>query len=1561
MSVSFSARLRPSRTQDHLTPEERRPLPSRLPLRTSSADGEAARNGSHIARLAKHSSRSIATSDKSTIVGPTSKLARSLPQPPVHHGAGVPVRPHAVKPHSDVTLAANTWRHTGSGDIQPPRAARTPSLVSGSSASDFDSPRSHGLRRKPSSIDQYAAQRRALHAAIDPYPVAMHHSDIGTEVDFEDSILGISMPSIGATSASRGMGMKPAIIPRFPSPPSARDYTPSVPPLSHSTTPSTTYTASSYSLAVTPSSASSYSPGMNAFAAAAAAASPYRSVSQTKDRPLNDRKASAFEHVPRLGLPPVRESSTSSSNSTVRASQPTATASTKNRTTLTELSGSRGTVNAATSRSGVPARSATTVQRKPVGENSRTVVIPPELAHLNVETPARIDRQKPLPPLRPSRDNTPSLTNVNRPSPVVQSDLPKLYTTYHKRTPSQETPLSAASPSVRGRLGLSSRSSSRQTDRVDSAISSAPPAHRAREQTPTPKDGPRLLRKNSPAIGSTAGPSPSKSPRFGFFTRRAKDVAEKSTEKSKKEARKGPAAGTGHEGYGRFHFRGRSGSTTSSKTNRSPSSDSSASSQIRPVATRKDSVASKDEAQLDEFLRQRLSPVILRGRGGSNDGRVSSTASIHPVSSSSPSLNSLITPQLHLLPSAMDDGRSSQTSKHVSLRSDALTTDSEDDAVTQQRNLAARRSFGRLHADGKTPTRMPPPINTNIPPRVESLDGYDAETSAWPQTDSTLPPRASIDAREGLLLHAQSVEPERKPSKKWNFFQRAHASPRNGKETIRDGPPIHQSNARATQVGDDGNYAMLNTIKPVGLDEVERIVHENELSADEGIRRDVPARKLVPYEHRHTSLLPLPPTLASPAFVQKHGAPNAMVRLNSSESPELLRAKMAVPSRMAHVVDIPRSPQVDQQSRLPSRVASQILHTPELVQGAFGTTELRSSSESPRQPRLSPIGRIPPVVSRRDRDRRMPDTSFSRPFVNNQPKPTVRPPGSLYNQIRELASPIEGGSQPVSSTSGKSESVTASKQSYPSSEQPTISTNRTSAEYYAGNEFMAFPPRKNSEQSCSSSSGYGSWLGLSRVLMIEEDDVWNEYDDLMDETLPLKTPISGGSSLGAPFQYADVLHETKSPAMPAPLSFGLPLSQEPKTALPLPPRQRGEQVTLSVPQQVARLMQPSLSPLTPDSLSHFVAAYGDRSSGVTASQRESARAQQQRLSMQLARNSTTSSRYSRSSRHSRSASLPEANARHSQNSMLSAARFSRDAQLVDIAEHDSDEEGSIRNLRAAALMTSKWLSFGRVLFSPAHNEMRLSNEPRVLVLDGLGSDWSHYVAMSYPDARIYNLGPSSGSDDTFAASSEWKTQKNHRHINFANISSPFPFPKGFFTAVVLRFPTSSTEQAYAACVFECKRVLRPGGHLEVAVLDLDLMNMGTRSRKAVRGLKTRLQARDTSISLRNMSDVLVRLVGRRGFENVQRCIVGVPAAGRIPRSQDLSSSSSNRSSQQTSWEPGKPAAVDDISFADLLQDSRAAGVNPSRNNDDGIVARVSQVGRWWYSACYEKPLLKNDK
>ncbi|KAK3719422.1 hypothetical protein LTR37_004279 [Vermiconidia calcicola] len=134
--------------------------------------------------------------------------------------------------------------------------------------------------------------------------------------------------------------------------------------------------------------------------------------------------------------------------------------------------------------------------------------------------------------------------------------------------------------------------------------------------------------------------------------------------------------------------------------------------------------------------------------------------------------------------------------------------------------------------------------------------------------------------------------------------------------------------------------------------------------------------------------------------------------------------------------------------------------------------------------------------------------------------------------------------------------------------------------------------------------------------------------------------------------------------------------------------------------------------------------------------------------------------------------------------------------------------------------------------------------------------------------------------------------------------------------------------------------------------------MGNKARKAVRGLKTRIQEQDQNVSLRNLSDVLIRLIGRRGFEDVQRCVVGVPVAGRIPRSQDGSSVSSGASSKPM-WQREEQSDRE-FSFADLLEDARASQVDSRNNNDENITKMVAKVGRWWYSTCYERALLPSN-
>lgn len=166
----------------------------------------------------------------------------------------------------------------------------------------------------------------------------------------------------------------------------------------------------------------------------------------------------------------------------------------------------------------------------------------------------------------------------------------------------------------------------------------------------------------------------------------------------------------------------------------------------------------------------------------------------------------------------------------------------------------------------------------------------------------------------------------------------------------------------------------------------------------------------------------------------------------------------------------------------------------------------------------------------------------------------------------------------------------------------------------------------------------------------------------------------------------------------------------------------------------------------------------------------------------------------------------------------------------------------------------------------------------------------------------------------------------------SDLGSDFPFPRSFFSVVVFRFPAATSETALRNAISECKRVLRPGGHIEVSTLDLDLANMGNRARRLVRELKTKIHAADASISLKSAADNMQYLLGRRGFDNLSRCVVGVPAAGAI--SESPSSSRDEKS----------------VGIMELMKDT-------SEKGDEHITKMVARVGRWWYSRCYESPVL----
>ena len=152
-----------------------------------------------------------------------------------------------------------------------------------------------------------------------------------------------------------------------------------------------------------------------------------------------------------------------------------------------------------------------------------------------------------------------------------------------------------------------------------------------------------------------------------------------------------------------------------------------------------------------------------------------------------------------------------------------------------------------------------------------------------------------------------------------------------------------------------------------------------------------------------------------------------------------------------------------------------------------------------------------------------------------------------------------------------------------------------------------------------------------------------------------------------------------------------------------------------------------------------------------------------------------------------------------------------------------------------------------------------------------------------------------------------------------------------------------SEPCYRNIVSEAKRVLLPGGYLEMAILDLDMLNMGNRARRAVRALKVQMQVADPALNLGSASDLVLKCVGKRGFGDVKSCNVGVPVVSNVP------SNTSSAGAKGTDRE-AKTEAMEELSLADMMKDSSSAG-------DEGITKMVAKVGRWWYTRCYEMSVM----
>ena len=1424
-------------------------------------------------------------------------------------------RGRLVKPRPPMTQPSRVDSGT-SGNIQ------TPSLTSGSSISTNDSSRNNTLRRKKSTIDRYAANANGAKAGSKPTP-GVESALRPNGSNWEGSILGISVPSASPQS------MSPEPL-HHPTPEAAEDGTsaefhqnsetgttevmvpPRTPGIPLSGSPSTRYSGSPglFSYASTPTSMSSYSPGIlsSKLAPRARTISP----SQQNQQPVPRRKLTP-DQPPKTaetqGLMAVDESFIPSSFvSTEQAPQPIKEA----------------------------------VKHSPPQEtnNRPKFQAPPELAHLLNEPRPPKEASKPERPVRPSRDGTPTLSS-REPSPIIRSNLSPFFNSYHKRQGSAGTsntsgPTNHSSDSIPSLSSDATRPRLQTNTNLSSRNPSPTTGPHSRSATPldrsvgTKVNGAVIAEAQAPDSRSRKPPTAAspdgfnKPSRFGFFSRRTKEDNAGPLERPKREPRKGPMAGTGHEGYGRRPLRGRRPSISSTDNDGRSASAGSNVESVGKTSNRKSSLGSNSgDSTMDEFLSERLTPVFVRGEGGSvKSDRMSWDFASNPSSQSTPQLS---------------DGDSRRSS---------------DDKPSFLPKSNARPYRSPSPFKGRLLGQQPPGLNKDALVR---------------STKAHVTKNAQVD----------QAKPQSKPNKRWNFFQRTH----NSKKEQEPFKPAQDQHLPQAQFA--AHYAMTNDDR-LDIEDIDRMMQDADgYSSVEEI--EYPQARPIPTmdvwsksvslaeeeqeenakiinepstaragrQQAHSFLLPSPPTLGRP-FASQDGLVKVASPPQRAQHHQVSKAQTVSTdnSKVEREIGTPKT-------SLPAASALPPLPLPSPVGSP--------SPNSPGRPsRLAQVGRIPQVISKRDRDRKLPAQSFSRPFASGQPRPNVNR-NSRADFTNRQTNPFKAARQSVDGVQSPTKYISEKDESGQERAIDTA-TSICAADILSPPEFFSFPPRHNSELSYTSSSGNGSFPGQPWGLLSQNqatlaaEEVWNEYDDLIDNVLsPVDEPRSAKSALGAPFQYQAATSAKDRTTAGNGSTTGQAVSNK----------------GLDTDAFADPIRRSSTAPLTTAHLrqqrSSFLSALhseGTRGSGITellkgyAEPRESL-GEPKRDTLSL----PPSTRPSSTGTHFSLSPTVQSPARstHSQSATAIESSPPTDATTKKSAKRGSEDMVEQANLRFGALMTSKWLSFGRVLFSPAHSEVKDGKGDRVLIIDGLGKDWSYYCALTYPNATVYNLGPIPTASQANSASA-WQSLANHRHIHHASISSPFPFPRGFFSVAVFRFPIASSEPGYRTALSECKRVLRPGGHLELSVLDIDMLNMGNKARRAVRQVKIKMQAIQRDVCLKPKSDSMVRLLGMRGYGNINRCMVGVPAAGILSSAASSPVSSDNdkmnaaknntveiKRDPNASTTQKKESRTSTSSFGDIFKSHPGA-------NDSGkdITKMVARVGRWWWSSCYETPFLKDE-
>ena len=1094
------------------------------------------------------------------------------------------------------------------------------------------------------------------------------------------------------------------------------------------------------------------------------------------------------------------------------------------------------------------------------------------------------------PPVRPSRDGTPDLqSQLGLPLPIIHSNL-STTSLSERRQSSQLAP--TGSPANHTVLSTSA-------PERPSYLTRAPVG---REATPAPRaiaSGDGMSTSKPPPGRSTRTPSPSVSAfksRFPIFGRKSKPATEApAPPKQDKSARKGPAAGTGHEGYGRLgSVRRRSNSITTAGT---------AGRALPGTMSSQEGFSSGNQPH-DPFLLERMAPVVIAGgevvenRNTSSD--LSRTESNQSFSYGRPSVDSRNSSQVSL--SSREGARHTlwpspfprPATKTPSLGSRRPSDSSDSEAPAIRSSLALRRSMQRLKSGEEDVPRIPKPITTRAQVVSPSITSADASIMS---DDSVFGPSTGP---KKLMKRARSP-------RKWNFFSRSQSQPATEKKN-QEKTQTSNTVAAAVKVVQSKPvpfYAMMDSSEQEDADAPDM----------DDIMRGPKAPALY---NSHTT------------DVQKRMSSITQAPASSG---------LTILGDSAHQQLVSRTQQISSPVNFPKPLFSSPRPVPVPVPVPGPSKQTAPPQRTTGRPsRLPQVGRIPKVVSARAEQTS--PKSFSRPFHRLSFQAPIY---TVDSQVAEFVA--KGPSPPKPSTpeltqdgSTTTTGTNASAFMYNlEQEQDALSADPRGPSH----EFLSFSPRKNSQSTTtttasSSSGGQLAYANATAVIPdrytpLAEDEIWDEYNDLLGDETMRALPSMAPSVARQP-EYQTAKPSTAKhiqPSLESPTVNSFPMQSLNQA---LSHEKEKEPVTSSVYSLDFSAKIKQALELVEDPVTSFYESDSPCSGEVVDDQKDTGN----QIMVQTQEISNNTSRHM----------VRQSNASGSSGSSLGSEDNSPLSQV---------------NLRVGSMTVSKWLTFGHVLFSPVREELipMVGSLKRhsILVIDGLGNDdWSFYAAETYPAATFFNLSPRPPLPANHQNSSTFPlSPPNHHQVQYKSHTDKFPFGPQSFTSVVFRFPAAAPETHYRNVVAEARRVLKPGGFIELSILDVDLNNMGNRGRRAIRRLKERVHAKTPDTSLGSTSDLMLRLLGRKGFTDIKTCRVGVPVASAIAKSsgsggsETRANNQARRGSKEVNRSSGKERSrsrKDDRSLPEMINDEGPVA-------DENITKMVAKVGRWWYSRCYE--------